>query len=150
MVLSKRKTSWEPAIEDFLRLRHCGIFNDDGLRKYLVSKGVRHYPTIYFKVDSEYEEVLKGDKDYDANYPYRLKSMHIGLGSDDGYYAWTSEELETPDFYSGLIDYFERKDYPLEAFMRQGGCDDAQKIDQLFYAMIRDGFKMYSFRFIES
>ena len=48
MVYSNFNSSYEPTIEDFLRLKHCGIFKENGLKDYLVSIGVRHYPTIYF------------------------------------------------------------------------------------------------------
>ena len=149
MVYSKHNFSYEPTIEDFLRLKHCGIFKENGLKDYLVSIGVCHYPTIYFKVDAQYENVSTDSKDYDPDYPFRLKSMHIYLGSDDKYYSWESDELDEPGFYGGLIDYFEGKGYPIGTFMQQGGSDDAQKIDQFFQAMIRDKFKMYGFKFIE-
>ena len=149
MVLSKSNIGWETSIEDFLRLKHCGVFKENGLREYLVSKGVRHYPTFYFKVDSQYEEVSKDDIYYDATYPCRLKSMKIALGSTRNYYYEEWEELNEPGFYSGLINYFEGKCYPLKAFMQHGGCDDAEKIDQFFRAMIRDGFKICCFKFVE-
>ena len=149
MVLSKNKNGWETTIEDFLRRKHCGVFTENGLRDYLVSKGVRHYPNIYFKVDSQYEDVSKDAPHYDTTHPYRLKSMKIALGSSSNYYYEEWEELDEPGFYNGLIDYFDGKDYPLEAFMQHGGCDDAEKIDQFFRAMIRDKYKMYGFRFVE-
>ena len=149
MVYSKHNFSYEPTIEDFLRLKHCGIFKENGLKDYLVSIGVCHYPTIYFKVDAQYENVSTDSKDYDPDYPFRLKSMHIYLGSDDKYYSWESDELDEPGFYGGLIDYFEGKGYPIGSFMQQGGSDDAQKIDQFFQAMIRDKYKMYGFKFVE-
>lgn len=149
MIYSNCNFGYEPSIEDFLRLKHCGIFTENGLREYLVSKGVRHYPTIYFKVDSKYENVSPDDKDYDADHPFRLKSMHIYLGSDDKYYSWTDDELDEPGFYGGLIDYFEGKGYPIGTFMQQDGSDDPEKIDQFFQAMIRDRFKLYGFKYVE-
>ena len=130
MVYSNFNSSYEPSIEDFLRLKHCGIFKENGLKDYLVSIGVRHYPTIYFKVDAQYENVSTDSKDYDPDY-------------------WESDELDEPGFYGGLIDYFEGKGYPIGSFMQQGGSDDAQKIDQFFQAMIRDKYKMYGFKFVE-
>ncbi len=149
MVYSEFKSSYESLVEDFLRLKHCGIFKENGLKDYLVSIGVRHYPTIYFKVDTKFEQVLTTDSDYDPEHPYRLVSMHIYLGSDDKYYSWESDELSEPGFYGGLIDYFEGKGYPINTFMREGGSDDKQKIDQFFRAMIRDGFKLHCLKYVE-
>lgn len=42
------------------------------------------------------------------------------------------------------------KDYPVGIFMQQGGNDDMQKIDRFFQTMIRDKFKLYGFKYVES
>lgn len=143
MVYSTYAIGYEREFARFLKNKHCGSCTKDGLRDYLLSIGWKCYPTFYFHVDTQYEEVSKEDKGYDPEYPFRLKSMQICLSDDDEYYSWEGTERFGQEFLDDVIGYFEGKGYPLGAFMKEGGGDDAQKIDQFFHAMIRDNFKPY-------
>ncbi len=143
MVYSNFENSYLLLVEDFLRLKHCGILKTNGLREYLASIGVKHYPSVYFQVNTQFEDVPTDDKNYNPEYPHRLKSMHIELASESGYYGEAYSELDNPEFRNGLMEYFERKGYPISEFMKKNGSDDKRKIDQFFLALIRDGIKFY-------
>lgn len=150
MVYSKHNCSYDYDIRDFLQKKHNGICTKNGLRDYLFSIGWLRYPSIFFHVDTQYEEVSKDDKGYDPEHPFRLKSMQICLSLDEEYYSWEDTEKIDPSFRKGLISYFEEKGYPIGEFIQEGGGSDAEKIDQFFQAMLRDKFKAYGFKLVEA